>query len=131
MTEPLTKIVFLLVGLINFVPIMGVMGPSTLGALYGVEVGDDATLTLLMQHRAMLFGILGGFILLASFRAGLRTPAMMLGYLSMLGFIVLYLGSGSPDALTNIFWTDVAGCVLFAVPLLVARLNAGQTTDPA
>ncbi len=127
MAEPLTKIIFLLVGLINFLPVMGVMGPSTLSALYGVDVAEDAALTLLMQHRAMLFGIVGGFILLAALRPTHRPPAMVLGYLSMLGFIVLYLGSGSPDALTNIFWTDVAACVLFAVPLLMARLKR----DPA
>lgn len=129
MTEPLTKIVFLLVGLINFLPVMGVMGPGTLGALYDVEVADDMTLTLLMQHRAMLFGLLGGLILFASFRAALRPVAMVLGYLSMLGFIVLYLGSGAPDVLMNIFWADVAGCVLFTVPLLLTRFGGDRASD--
>ena len=101
-----------LVGLINFAPVVGIMGASKLNEAYGLSlISDD--LILLMRHRALLFGILGAFILYAAFAPQYQNAAIVMGLISMAAFVVLMLlGEGNNAALKKIMWIDVAGVVL-------------------
>lgn len=54
--------------------------------LYGLEMNDN-NLLILMQHRALLFGILGVLFVAAVFKADMRVLAMVLGLLSTAGFV--------------------------------------------
>jgi hypothetical protein len=47
-----------IVALIHLVPLTGALGPQRLQALYGLAF-DNPDLKILMQHRAVLFGLLG------------------------------------------------------------------------
>ena len=104
-----------LVGLINFAPVMGLLGVTKLNQAYDVSlVSND--LVLLMRHRALLFGILGAFILYAAFTPKYQTAAMVMGFVSMAGYIVLMLtGSDYNAALTKIMWVDVVGIILVLI----------------
>ena len=91
--ERLTKTILLLVGLVNFLPVVGVLSAERLANLYGIAVpGDD--LLILLRHRALLFGVLGGFIIYSAFRRHLRPAAVTIGFISMIGFIVVLLVLG-------------------------------------
>jgi hypothetical protein len=82
-------------GLIHLLPLPGLLGAGMLGRLYGITV-DDAGLELLLRHRALLFGLLGGGLLLATFRPALRPPMITAGLLSCGGFLLL---AGDPRLL--------------------------------
>lgn len=60
----LSIVALLFAGVIHLLPVPGVMGVSTLARLYGIEVNDPNT-AILMQHRALLFGVLGALMLTA------------------------------------------------------------------
>ena len=51
-----------------------------------------------MRHRALLFGILGGFILFAAFNHQYQVAAMLMAGVSMVGFAVLVLTSEQYNA---------------------------------
>ncbi len=100
------------VGLINFLPVVGVLSVERIASAYAVEVvGPD--LEILLRHRALLFGVLGGFVLYAAFTPALQWPAMVLAAVSMVGFLVLAWGVGGYNAaLGKVAIVDVAGIAL-------------------
>ncbi len=77
-----------LVGIIHLLPLAGIMGASKLASLYGITLSDN-NLTLLMRHRAVLFGLLGVFMIYAAFRPPLIPIAVFAGLVSVLSFLLL------------------------------------------
>jgi hypothetical protein len=112
---------FILVGLTNLFPAVGVLGAVRLEGLYGVALaGDD--LLLLMRHRAVLLGLVGAFILLAAFRVKWRTAASIAGLVSMLSFVLIAIPPQTHGAaLQRVFWIDVIACVLLLGGYLISR----------
>lgn len=126
---------FALVGLVNLVPIVGVLGAPTLSALYGFET-DDPALLVLLRHRAVLLGIVGAFMLAAVWHARWRSLAAALGVISMASYIVLVWATPAVStALQRIAWVDLAALpVLLAVCWMHLRarrlgVNASSTID--
>jgi hypothetical protein len=106
--------IFILVGIVNFLPVLGVLGAARLETLYGLPITQD-DLLLLLRHRATLFGLLGAFIIASAFRDSWRNLAAAAGLLSMLSFILLALPLSAHGAeLQRVFWIDVIACVLLA-----------------
>ena len=62
---------FLVVGLANLLPLVGVLSTVRLQMLYGVSI-EDPNLAILMRHRAVLFGIVGTLLLSAAFSPAFR-----------------------------------------------------------
>jgi drug/metabolite transporter (DMT)-like permease len=77
-----------LVAIIHALPILGVLGASKLSQLYGVDVSDPS-LELLLRHRAILFGLLAAFLVVASFRPELHWFALAAGFVSVASFLIL------------------------------------------
>ncbi|MGQ0698084.1 MAG: phosphopantetheine adenylyltransferase [Panacagrimonas sp.] len=108
-------------GLIHLIPVSGAISARWLHALYGISVSDD-TLILLLRHRALLFGLLGLCLVVASFTPAWRTGAAELALVSMLSFVALAGGRQEvTPAIRRVIRTDL---VLSAVlgTTLVARL---------
>ena len=81
-----------------------------------------------MRHRALLFGILGGFIIYSAFRSQLRTPALTLGLISMLGFVFIAWQTGGYNELVQrVIFIDIAA--LFGL-LLAAILHLKIRSTP-
>ena len=76
------------VAVIHLLPLAGVLGPVRLTALYGIPA-DEPNLEILLRHRAVLFGLLGAFLLTAAFRTAYRPAAFVAGYVSVLSFLAL------------------------------------------
>lgn len=65
-------------------PIVGVLGVKNLEAAYQVKIAS-ADLALLMQHRALLFGLLDGYVLYSCIYAQYQPAAMLMAVISMIG----------------------------------------------
>lgn len=92
---------------IHILPLSGVLGSDRLASLYGV-VFDDPNLEILLRHRAVLFGILGFFLLAAAFRPSLQTAAFVVGFVSVVSFLALAWSVGGYNAqVARVFWADI------------------------
>lgn len=56
--QKLITVLLIIVGTIHILPLSGVVGGARLASLYGMSF-DEPNLAILMQHRAVLFGLLG------------------------------------------------------------------------
>lgn len=114
-------LLFAIVGLINFAPLMGVLGTERLMGLYGVDA-TSPDLALLLRHRAILFGIIGGYVLFATARPAHRTLASIFGFISLLGYMALYLAIPNTNAeLGRVFQIDVIAVILLIVAVIFDR----------
>lgn len=113
MREIFVKLAFMLTGLIHLLPFAGVSGAARLEVLYGISLEGEPALTLLMQHRALFFGIIGLLTIVAVWRPTLRPTARLVALASMLGFAGLYLLSGLETApLAKVYWADIVASIL-------------------
>ena len=87
----------IVVGIIHLLPLVGVLGGTRLNALYGVAF-DDPNLMILMRHRAVLFGLLRTFMLVAAFRPGLQWAAFIVGFISVISSLWLAWSVGGYNA---------------------------------
>jgi hypothetical protein len=112
----LLQAALLVAALIHIGPLMGVQGGARLDALYGISISDPS-LELLMRHRAVLFGLLGVFMLLAVFLKSWQTPAIIAGLVSVVSFLILAYGANLDNAkiarICTVDWVALA-CLLIA-----------------
>ena len=115
----------ILVGLINLYPAVGVISAGTLARLYRIDIQSN-DLLILLRHRAVLFGLLGAFILASAFKPALQWWAIAIGLVSMLSFVVLALLVGGYGAgIQNVVRADVvASAGLLLALILRWRLEA-------
>lgn len=110
----------IIVGLINFMPLVGVISVQKLESAYSVMInGND--LAILMRHRALLFGILGAFIFYAAFNPQYQPIAMIMAGASMIGFAILVLTSnGYNSSILKVLIIDIIG-IVFLVAAIILR----------
>lgn len=107
------------IALIHAAPSVALFMPSRLSSLYGFQAGDPV-MTTLLQHRALLFGILAAALIYAIFRADVRVPALIGASVSMAGFMLIALMRGaSSGALRPIVIADIIGLILAALAAFV------------
>jgi hypothetical protein len=127
--KALVVALLLVAAVVNLAPVVGVLSNERLRALYGVPV-DDPNLAVLLRHRAVLFGIVGGLLVASAIWPGLRGVAAAAGLVSMLSFVALvFLVAGAGPELVRIARIDVAASVaLLAAALLDAwsRTSVGR-----
>lgn len=114
-----SAVALFLAGLIHLLPVPGVLGAAALARLYGVTVADPNT-AILLQHRALLFGLLGGLMWAAIAWPGLRVTVLVVALGSAASFIaVAWAVGGYNAAIARVVVADGV-----AVVLLVAGLAA-------
>lgn len=104
-----------IVGLINLFPVIGVFSQDTIEWLYQINI-IDSDLTLLMRHRAVLFGLVGSLLFYSLLKSELRIIAAIIALISMLSFSILtWLLNIDNDKLIQIAMIDlVASLILIA-----------------
>ena len=118
----LTVAALLVAGLIHLLPVPGVLVAGTLARLYGIEVPDPNT-AILLQHRALLFGILGVLMLAAIPFPSLRGVALWVGLASAASFVVVALWVGGFNgAVRRVVVADVVAAVALVAGLVAQRL---------
>ena len=83
-------------------------------SLYGVSIAEPS-LAILLRHRAVLFGLVGGLMVLAIFRPALQPVAFVFGLLSVSSFLCLAWSVGQYNSLLS---RIVAADILALVCLL-------------
>lgn len=115
MMNRITVACLALAGIIHLLPLPGVLGAGRLTRLYGVAV-DDPNLGILLQHRAVLFGLLGALLVAAAFRPELRAVALIAGLASTVSFLVIAWGVGGYNAqIARVVAADIVAVVLLLV----------------
>lgn len=115
-------------GIIHLLPISGVLGSARLAALYGLTF-DEPNLAILMRHRAILFGLLGLFLIYAAFRPSLQTLAFIAGFVSVISFLWLAYSAGQYNKqIAAIIVADVVAlvCLIVGVAVYVLRRTATE-----
>lgn len=107
-------ILFVALAVLHIVPAVAAVRPQRLAVLYGVR-SDDAVLLTLLQHRAVLLGIVGLLMLAGAVHAELRWFCLVFGVLSMASFLVIAHQRGTQTGpLVTIYRADQAGMVVAA-----------------
>ncbi|KAF0249603.1 MAG: hypothetical protein FD167_992 [bacterium] len=104
------------VGVIHLLPLSGLLGAERLTTLYGISFVEP-NITILMRHRAILFGLLGLFLIYAAFRPTLQPLALITGFISVISFLWLAWSVGGYNGL-------IARIVIADVVALICLLTA-------
>jgi hypothetical protein len=115
----LAQLALVVAALIHLLPLPGVLGARQLERLYGVALAQPE-LVLLMRHRAVLFGVVGGLLAAAVFRPELRPVALTVGLVSAGSFLALALPAGPlSDALQRVVVADVVAVAALSLAAVV------------
>lgn len=120
----IVTITLLVVAVIHLLPLSGVLGGARLESLYGIAI-DEPNLAILMRHRAMLFGLLGGFLLVAAFKRAFQPMGFVAGFASVLSFLWLAWSEGNYNAAIS----RVVTADLIALACLIIGLAAWLITE--
>lgn len=113
-----SPIALFVAGVIHLLPLPGIAGPAALRRLYDLDVADP-NLAILLQHRALVFGLLGALMLWAIAVPPLRLAALTVGLASAAGFIVVARRVGGMNrAIARVVAADVVASVLLAAGLV-------------
>ena len=108
-----------LAGVIHLLPLPGLLGAGQLRRLYGIAV-DDPNTAILLQHRAVLFGLLGVLLIAAAFRPELRAVALVAGLMSTVSFLVIAWGVGGYNApVARVIAADIVAVLLLMVAAVI------------
>lgn len=107
------SVMLIVVGIIHLLPLSGALGPDKLAGLYGIQFAES-NLAILMQHRAVLFGILGAFLIFAAFKPSYQLAASIAGFVSVVSFLYLaWTVGGYNEQIARVVVADVValGCL--------------------
>ena len=108
----------LIVAIIHLLPVSGVISVDRLAYLYGISI-ENSSLEILMRHRAILFGILGLFLLWAVFKPSLQLLGFIAGFISVVSFLLLSLSVGDyNNELSHIIIADIIALVCLLIGLM-------------
>lgn len=110
---------FGIAGLIHILPLAGLLGRPLLERAYGVTLGEGQDLTILMQHRALLFGLLAAACFTAVVIPGWRWPAGVAALISMLGFVVIAASQAHGLPIAKVMRIDVGAALILGISLLL------------
>ena len=116
----------LVAGIVHLLPLSGAMGTERLAVLYGLDFSEP-NLALLMRHRAVLFGLLGAFLVFAAFKPSLQAVAFIAAFVSVLSFLLLAWSSGGYNALVG---RVVIADVVALVALVIGAATYLMNTNP-
>lgn len=102
--------------LINLLPALLAFRPQNITKSYGVAV-DDGNYELLLRHRAVLFGIVGGLMLYSALTKAYYEIATGAGLVSMVSFVVLYFLTNKPinNPLKRVMQIDLIAILILLV----------------
>lgn len=83
--------------------------------MYGISIMDP-DLSILMRHRAVLFGLLGLFCIYAAIKPPLQLIALTAGAISVGSFLYLaYATGGYNEEIRRVFVADLVAAVFLAI----------------
>jgi hypothetical protein len=123
----LIAVMLVIVGIIHLLPLLGVLSTERLAMLYGVPFSDP-NLAILMRHRAVLFGLLGVFLIYAAFVPALQLLAFFAAFVSVVSFLYLAWSVGNYNAqMGRVFAADIIAlaCLVVGFGAYLFRIRQG------
>ena len=82
-------------------------------------------MAILMRHRALLFGIIGGFILYSAFVPQYQVAAMVMAASSMGGFLgIIWSVGGYNTSIHKVAMIDLAGIGFLLIAVVMKLVEA-------
>ncbi len=123
MYERLITGLLLVIAVIHLLPASGFFAVERLVSLYDVEI-DNVNLEILMRHRAILFGILGGLFAYAAFIPAVQPIAFVAAFISIASFFFLAFTVGEfNEAIRKVVIADVVAAVALIAAVLLYFIN--------
>ena len=119
MNEWVIRLSFAVTGLIHILPLAGLLGRPLLERAYGINLGEGHDLTILMQHRALLFGLLAAACFAAAAVPGWRWPVGIAALISMWGFVLIAALQAHGLPIAKVMWIDVGAALMLSFGLLL------------
>ena len=116
--EWLIKGVLVLVGSLSIVPVIALFVPSNLENMYGLVALDDHV-RLLLQHRALFFGMIGAGIIASAFKPAWRTPVLGVALLSKVCFVALVASGDASAEINRVALADGVAIILVSIVLFL------------
>jgi len=114
----------LVVAVIHLLPITGFFDVERLAALYKIDI-TDGNVEILMRHRAVLFGILGGFFAYAAFSPTVQPMAFLAAFVSVASFFYLSASVGDfNDAIRKVVIADIVASVALLAAIILYALKS-------
>lgn len=118
----------IIAGIIHLLPLSGVLGAERLSSLYELNF-EEANIAILMRHRAVLFGMLGLFLIGAAFRPSLQFLAFAAGFVSVASFLALAYSIGGYNAgVARVVFADwlALACLVVGAGAAVLAARSGR-----
>jgi len=114
--ETIFRVCLFIAGVINFLPSLLAILPHKISQSYGIEI-PDANYELLLRHRAILFGLIGGLMIFSAISKKYYSLSVVFGMISMISFLILFklVGGDINTALEKVMKIDIGGIVILFV----------------
>ncbi len=113
------RVAMCVVGVIHMLPSVGVAGRIALEKAYGIPV-NSPDLQLLLQHRAVLFGLLGVSCFIAAFNNAWRPAVWCAALISTCSFMLMaWLAPSYNAAIARVVGVDAVAIVMLLLALAV------------
>ncbi len=120
----LGQIFLMIAALINLAPMVGIASGSRIAKMYEIDVSDP-NVEILMRHRAVLFGLIGAVMVWGVFAQHMFMPAAIIGFISMLSYLVLALAAKSYNqALRKVLIADIIGIVSISIAIIMGVFSS-------
>lgn len=124
-TDRLIAALLLMVGLIHLLPVSAALGGEWLVRLYGLKP-ETPDLAILLRHRAVLFAIVGGVLIAAAFHPPWRGPALVIGAVSVISFLLIAaLEGGGSASIRRVVYADLVALLALIAAAVLLRLQPG------
>ena len=91
---------------------------------YGINI-PNADFELLLRHRAVLFGIIGGLLLYSALTRKYYDLATLIGLISMVSFLLLFfrIDGKINDSLTTVMKIDVFAIIQLLIGFMLYKFR--------
>lgn len=123
--ELIFRITLFIAGVINLLPSVLAFLPDKISKSYGIEIPNE-NYELLLRHRAILFGIIGGLMIYSAVAKKHYEVSTVIGLISMISFIVLFflIGGDINSELKKVMSIDIVGTVILCIGFILFKLKS-------
>jgi hypothetical protein len=123
--ELIFRITLFIAGVINLLPSVLAFLPDKISKSYGIEIPNE-NYELLLRHRAILFGIIGGLMIYSAVAKKHYEVSTVIGFISMISFIVLFfqIGGDINSELKKVMTIDIVGTVILCIGFILFKLKS-------
>ncbi|MFN7793194.1 MAG: hypothetical protein ACK5NM_11660 [Cyclobacteriaceae bacterium] len=123
--ELIFRITLFIAGLINLLPALLAFLPDKISNSYGIDI-PNSNYELLLRHRAILFGIIGGLMIFSAIVKKHYEISTIAGLISMLSFILLYflIDKGINSELKKVMMIDIVATAILCIGLILFLLKS-------